>query len=420
MVPAELLDGVDPDHDFLVNPTGRFEIGGPNGDTGLTGRKIIVDTYGGYARHGGGAFSGKDPTKVDRSAAYAARHAAKNVVAAGLAKRVRAASRICHRGGSADVGTHRNLRDGAGGPAPLEQGGARDLRLPAVGDPGALRVAPPHLHPDVGLRALRPSRLPLGGHEPPLPIWPKPSPPHDDRPGRPRSAHLRRWMAASPMPSPIGSMTPSRWDRWSGSRWVDGWYAGFVIGLSRGAAEGLREVRAVSGAQPVFHPALLNTLRWAAQHYVAPLSVLSAGRDRRACRFALCGDLITALARTTGGRGRNGPPPGSAVGNLRAGPYRPIEAARRHGRPAARAGRSVLVIAPTGTEVEVPRLGLRELLGGAVVEVPPRPRRPLGHQISRSMACGHPATLVIGTHRTALWPVAALGSPSWSTREGGP
>ena len=72
---------------ILINPTGRFVIGGPMGDTGLTGRKIIVDTYGGYARHGGGAFSGKDPTKVDRSAAYAARHAAKNVVAAGLAKR---------------------------------------------------------------------------------------------------------------------------------------------------------------------------------------------------------------------------------------------------------------------------------------------------------------------------------------------
>jgi S-adenosylmethionine synthetase len=72
---------------LLVNPSGRFEIGGPVADTGLTGRKIIVDTYGGYARHGGGAFSGKDPTKVDRSAAYAARHAAKNVVAAGLAQR---------------------------------------------------------------------------------------------------------------------------------------------------------------------------------------------------------------------------------------------------------------------------------------------------------------------------------------------
>jgi S-adenosylmethionine synthetase len=72
---------------YYVNPTGRFVVGGPMGDSGLTGRKIIVDTYGGVARHGGGAFSGKDPTKVDRSAAYAARYVAKNVVAAGLAER---------------------------------------------------------------------------------------------------------------------------------------------------------------------------------------------------------------------------------------------------------------------------------------------------------------------------------------------
>lgn len=84
IVPAELLDDKTK---IFVNPTGRFVIGGPHGDSGLTGRKIIVDTYGGYARHGGGAFSGKDPTKVDRSATYAARYAAKNVVAAGLAAR---------------------------------------------------------------------------------------------------------------------------------------------------------------------------------------------------------------------------------------------------------------------------------------------------------------------------------------------
>jgi len=82
-VPAELMDE---DTKIFINPTGRFVIGGPQGDSGHTGRKIIVDTYGGYARHGGGAFSGKDPTKVDRSAAYAARYVAKNVVAAGLAK----------------------------------------------------------------------------------------------------------------------------------------------------------------------------------------------------------------------------------------------------------------------------------------------------------------------------------------------
>lgn len=82
VVPEELLDN---ETKYFINPTGRFVIGGPQGDAGLTGRKIIVDTYGGYARHGGGAFSGKDPTKVDRSAAYAARYVAKNLVAAGLA-----------------------------------------------------------------------------------------------------------------------------------------------------------------------------------------------------------------------------------------------------------------------------------------------------------------------------------------------
>ena len=84
ILPQEMVDG---ETKFFINPTGRFVIGGPHGDAGLTGRKIIVDTYGGYARHGGGAFSGKDCTKVDRSAAYAARYVAKNIVAAGLAEK---------------------------------------------------------------------------------------------------------------------------------------------------------------------------------------------------------------------------------------------------------------------------------------------------------------------------------------------
>ena len=88
VLPSELYDEKKLLRNFLVNPTGRFVIGGPMGDCGLTGRKIIVDTYGGMARHGGGAFSGKDPSKVDRSAAYAARWVAKNIVAAGLANRV--------------------------------------------------------------------------------------------------------------------------------------------------------------------------------------------------------------------------------------------------------------------------------------------------------------------------------------------
>src|SRR5207253_9985776 len=84
VVPAQFADD---DYEVYVNPTGTFELGGPHADTGLTGRKIIVDSYGGMARHGGGAFSGKDPSKVDRSAAYAARYVAKNIVAAGLARR---------------------------------------------------------------------------------------------------------------------------------------------------------------------------------------------------------------------------------------------------------------------------------------------------------------------------------------------
>ena len=96
---------------YHVNPTGRFVVGGPQGDAGLTGRKIIVDTYGGMGRHGGGAFSGKDPSKVDRSACYAARWVAKNIVAAGLGASLRGPDRVRDRRGAAGVGGRRHLRD---------------------------------------------------------------------------------------------------------------------------------------------------------------------------------------------------------------------------------------------------------------------------------------------------------------------
>ena len=155
------------DRDFVyVNPTGKFVLGGPMGDTGLTGRKIIVDTYGGAARHGGGAFSGKDPTKVDRSAAYAARYVAKNVVAAGLADRcelqVAYAIGVAH-----PVSMEIDCFGTEKLPVARDRGArARALR-PAPGrDPARPRPAPPDLREDRRLRPLRPRRprLHVGAH----------------------------------------------------------------------------------------------------------------------------------------------------------------------------------------------------------------------------------------------------------------
>ena len=158
----KLLDSTG--HNFLVNPTGKFVIGGPVGDAGLTGRKIIVDTYGGMARHGGGAFSGKDPSKVDRSAAYAARYVAKNVVAAGLADKCEV--QVAYAIGVAHpvsvmvetFGTERvlALADRAAGGRALRPAPGRVPRVP--------RPAPADLPEDGGLRPLRPRgpRLHLG------------------------------------------------------------------------------------------------------------------------------------------------------------------------------------------------------------------------------------------------------------------
>ena len=131
---AESSDIDTSDYRLLVNPTGRFEIGGPMGDAGLTGRKIIVDTYGGMARHGGGAFSGKDPSKVDRSAAYAMRWVAKNVVAAGLAARCEVAGRLRDRQGPAGRSLRRDLRHRARrrGPDHPAIGQVFDLRPAAI------------------------------------------------------------------------------------------------------------------------------------------------------------------------------------------------------------------------------------------------------------------------------------------------
>ena len=202
MLPGELYDEKklldDGGHNFLVNPTGKFVIGGPVGDAGLTGRKIIVDTYGGMARHGGGAFSGKDPSKVDRSAAYAARYVAKNVVAAGLADKCEV--QVAYAIGVAHpvsvmvetFGTERVSR------VADRAAGRRALR-PAPGRvPPVPRPAPADLPEDRGLRPLRPRgpRLHLG----------------EDRQGRhaapgrrPRRARRRR-----PSSRPSGSAACTR------------------------------------------------------------------------------------------------------------------------------------------------------------------------------------------------------------------
>ena len=149
---------LDENTKYHINPTGRFVIGGPMGDTGLTGRKIIVDTYGGMGRHGGGAFSGKDPTKVDRSACYMARYIAKNIVAAGLAERCEVqlayaigvaepVSVLIDTFGTAKIDRSQDCR-----------AGSRDLQADAQGHHGVAQSAPSDLSQDCCLRALRPQR----------------------------------------------------------------------------------------------------------------------------------------------------------------------------------------------------------------------------------------------------------------------
>ncbi len=152
VLPAKLLTAKT---EFLINPTGRFVVGGPQGDTGLTGRKIIVDSYGGMGRHGGGAFSGKDPSKVDRSAAYMARWVAKNIVAAQAGRPVRSAVRLRDRPPPAGERAHRHVRHGFRGR--LEDHPSREPRVQLR--PGRhhrpAEPAPAHLLADHQLRPLR-------------------------------------------------------------------------------------------------------------------------------------------------------------------------------------------------------------------------------------------------------------------------
>ncbi len=157
---------LDADTKYHINPTGRFVIGGPMGDTGLTGRKIIVDTYGGMGRHGGGAFSGKDPTKVDRSAAYMARYIAKNIVAAGLAKRCEV--QLAYAIGVAEPVSVlvETFGTGAVDSATLQKLVRADLQADAQGHYREPRSAPADLSQDGGLWSLRARRqgLHLGSH----------------------------------------------------------------------------------------------------------------------------------------------------------------------------------------------------------------------------------------------------------------
>ena len=201
---AELLES------FLVNPTGKFVIGGPVGDAGLTGRKIIVDTYGGMARHGGGAFSGKDPSKVDRSAAYAARYVAKNVVAAGLAERcevqVAYAIGVAHpvslmvetfgTGKLPDAEISRLVED---------EFDLRPGRLPPLPRP-----APADLPEDRRLRPLRPRRTPTS---------PGSGPTAPTRCARPpgSASTARRGLAATPLLLG-GCGSVARWAGWASPR----------------------------------------------------------------------------------------------------------------------------------------------------------------------------------------------------------
>ena len=155
VIPSNLLDSKTK---YFINPTGRFVVGGPQGDCGLTGRKIIVDTYGGVGSHGGGAFSGKDPTKVDRSASYMSRHIAKNIVAVRPRRPRRGPGRLRHRRGGPGLRHGRHRWNGQGPRGQDRRRGPRDLPPEPEGHHRVPEPPPPHLQEDRRLRPLRPQR----------------------------------------------------------------------------------------------------------------------------------------------------------------------------------------------------------------------------------------------------------------------
>ena len=257
----------------LVNPTGRFEIGGPKADTGLTGRKIIVDTYGGYAPHGGGAFSGKDPTKVDRSAAYMARYVAKNIVAAGLADR--AQLQVAYAIGTAHPVSLMIDTFGTEQVDPAQLQGALwelfDFRPAAI--IRDLDLAPPALPRDRRLRALRAQGVPLGGDRP------RRRPPRRVRlrssPGRSRSASTGRSSPSTgrsrtscpPSSAPVSAPScrcPS----------TDARCAAGCSARPRTSPTRMLAVKKAVSPERVFDEELLDLARWVSERYVAPLAAV--------------------------------------------------------------------------------------------------------------------------------------------------
>ena len=271
---------------IIVNPTGRFEIGGPKADTGLTGRKIIVDTYGGMAPHGGGAFSGKDPTKVDRSAAYMARYVAKNVVASGLADRCQL--QVAYAIGTAHpvslmvetFGTEEadpeSDRDARSGPVRLPAG--RDHPRPAARP--ARSTARRRRTVTSGAKS-SPGRRPTAPTTSAAPSASRPDPAGPPRSRPRRRLHRPPASSASTGRSPICLPASSKRAsaRSCGSRSTAGSIRGWVLGPPTRCRDADADVKKVVSPVRFFDEPMLELMRWVSERYIAPLAAV-IGRSR--------------------------------------------------------------------------------------------------------------------------------------------